>query len=61
MNPAIFYVLKWEKELENQCTARASDRRAAESADPPPRERRPRSGEASNLHRRPRRRACALP
>lgn len=61
MNPAVFYVLKWEKELENQRTVRTSDRGTAESVEPPPRKRRSQSGAASTQHRRPRRRACALP
>jgi len=61
MNPAVFYVLKWEKELENQRTARTSDRRTADSVEPPPRQHEPRCGAASTRHRRLRRRACALP
>jgi hypothetical protein len=61
MNPAVFYVLKWEKELEIQRSARASDRRATDSVEPPPRGRRPQSGSSAVRHRRPRRRACALP
>lgn len=61
MNPAVFYVLKWEKELENQCPVRAQDRATAETVEPLPRERRSQSGVSSTQHRRPRRRACALP
>ena len=61
MNPAVFYVLKWEKELENQRTARTSDRQAADPVEPPPRQHEPRCGAESARHRRPRRRACVLP
>jgi len=34
MNPAVLYLLKWEKELEIQRAARGPSRRAAEPIEP---------------------------
>jgi len=61
MNMAIFYVLKWEKELEIRRSARVPCRQATESVEPHPRVRRPKRRWDPTRKRDHRRRACECP
>jgi len=59
MNTAIFFLLRWERELELEREARGPDRRVLNTVEPPPQPRKPNLRRSAM--RSDRRRACACP